>query len=464
MTSQRTPRALHGARGKALLESAELSLSRREFNKLAAGAAAIGPFLLCAGRASAAQKKLRVAKWRHFLPQYDAWFEATAKEWGRQHDTLVTIDEIPVEKIGPAAAAQVASRKGHDVFIFPWPPAQYYQHTIDHGEIYRQVAAKYGAISQIAHRSTFNPKNQRYFAFADFWSPAPLHFRQDYWAKVGMPLGPGHYGGLYGGGKRLRDEFGIPSGLAFTSTLEGNVTLHTMLYAFRAWLLDANGDALFNKNVFGIVALKYLQDLYRDSGTPDQLGWESGGSVRAMLSGKTSSAINAISLLRAAEADDPATAAKIWLQPPLLGRNGMGVTALPHVTNCSVVWQFAENPEGAKQFVADWLDNSRAGYAKSLGCNFPTYPKAVPDLIVQLTKDPQAQPPGKYTVLKDALHWTPNMGAPGFATPAYMEVFNSFVIPKMAQSVLKGQSTAENAAAAAAAEIQRIADKWKQIQ
>jgi len=28
---------------------------------------------------------------------------------------------------------------------------------------------------------------------------------------------------------------------------------------------------------------------------------------------------------------------------------------------------------------------------------------------------------------------------------------------------LKGQSTPENAAAAAAAEIQRIADKWKQI-
>ena len=439
-------------------------VSRREFNRLATAAAAVGPFLLCSGRAAANQKKLRVAKWQHLVPQFDAWFETTAKEWGRQHDTLVSIDEIPLEKIGPAAAAEIAAGKGHDVFIFPWPPAQYYQHTIDHGEIYRQVAAKFGAISQIAHRSTFNPNNQRYFAFADFWSPSPLHFRQDYWAKVGMPLGPGHFGGLYGGGKRLRDEFGIPSGLAFTSTLEGNITLHTMLYAFRAWLIDANGDALFNKNVFGVAALKYLQGLYRDSGTPDQLGWGPGGSVRAMLSGKTSSAINAISLLRAAEKDDAAIAAKIWLQPPLLGRNGMGVTALPHVTNCSVVWLFAENPEGAKQFVADWVDNTKAGYAESLGFNYPTYPKAVPDLIVQLTKDPRAQPPGKYTVLKDALHWTPNLGAPGFATPAYMEVFNSFLIPKMVQSVLRGQSTPENAAAAAAAEIQRIADKWKQIQ
>ena len=52
-------------------------------------------------------------------------------------------------------------------------------------------------------------------------------------------------------------------------------------------------------------------------------------------------------------------------------------------------------------------------------------------------------------VLKDALHWTPNLGVPGFATPAYMEVFNSFLIPKMVQRVLKGQSSPEDAALAA---------------
>ena len=439
------------------------AVSRREFSKLAVSAAAAGPFMVFARRARASQKTLKIAKWSHFVPQYDAWFAAVAKEWGQRHDTRVSIDEIPVEQIGAAAARETGTRKGHDVFIFPWPPAQYYQHAIDHAEIYQQVAAKFGAIPQIAYRSTFNLKNRRYFAFTDFWTPSPMHFRQDYWAKAGLPLGPGHYGSLRGGGKHLRDEFGVPCGLAFGATLEGNVTLHTMLFASRAWLLDPNGDALFNKNVFGVVALKYLQALYQDSGTPDQLTWGPGDSARAMLAGKTSCAMGAISLLRAAEKAEPSLASKIWLQPPLLGSNGMGVTALPHITNCSVVWQFAENQAGAKQFVADMLDSSRDGYAKSLGFNFPTYPKAVPDLIVQLTKDPQADPPGKYSVLKDALHWTPNLGVPGFATPAFMEIFNSFLIPKMVQSVLKGQSTPENAAAAAAAEMQQIADKWKQI-
>jgi multiple sugar transport system substrate-binding protein len=438
-------------------------VSRRDFNKLAASTAAVGPFFLFSGRAGATQKTLKIAKWSHFVPQFDPWFDNVAREWGQRHDTQVTVENIPVEKISAVASAEVKAGKGHDVFIFPWPPAQYYQHAIDHTEIYQHVAAKYGAIPQIAYRSTYNIKNKKHFAFADFWAPSPLHFRQDYWAKVGMPLGPGHYGSLYGGGKRLCDEFHIPCGLAFTPTLEGNITLHTMLYAFRAWILTGNDEVVFNKNVFAKVALKYLQQLYGETGTPDQLSWHPGGSVQAMLAGKTSCAINAISLLRAAEAQDAETASKIWIQPPLLGRSGMGVTALPHITNCSLVWSFGQNQDEAKQFVADLIDSSRTGYASSLGFNFPTYAKTVPDLIVHLTKDPQANPHDKYLLLKDALHWTPNLGVPGFATPAFMEVFNSFLIPKMVQRVLKGENSPEDAAAAAAAEIQRIADKWQQI-
>lgn len=129
-----------------------------------------------------------------------------------------------------------------------------------------------------------------------------------------------------------------------------------------------------------------------------------------MLARKTSCSTNSISLLRAAEKQDPHLASKIWLQPPLLGTSGMGVTALPHVTNCSVVWNFAENREGASQFVTDLIDISKAGYEKSLGCNFPIYPKTLPNLIVRLSNDPHADPSYKYTALKDALHLDPESG------------------------------------------------------
>lgn len=446
---------ISGAAGK--------QVSRRAFIGTAAGAVALGPFFHFPLRALAGHKTLKIAKWAHLVPEFDSWFESAAKEWGTQHDTTITVDKIPVEEIRAAARSEIQAGGGHDVFIFPWPPAEYYQHVIDHADIYQMVASKYGAIPQLAHRSTFNPKTKKYFAFADFWAPSPLHFFQDYWAEVGMPFGPVHYGSLRSGGRKLRDQLGIPCGLAFTPTLEGNVTLHTILYAFRAWILDGSGNVLFNKNTFALGALRYIRSLHQDSGTADQLAWGAAGNVQSMLARKTSCTTNAISLLRAAEKQDPKVAGKIWLQPPLLGTNGMGVTALPHVTNCSAVWNFAENQDGATQFVADLVDTSRTGYEKSLGCNFPIYPKTVPDLIVRLAKDPHADPSYKYTELKDALHWTPNLGVPGFATPAFMEVFNSSLIPRMVQRVLKGEHSPEDAAVTAAAEIQRIADKWQSI-
>jgi hypothetical protein len=42
-----------------------------------------------------------------------------------------------------------------------------------------------------------------------------------------------------------------------------------------------------------------------------------------------------------------------------------------------------------------------------------------------------------------------------------MEVFNSFVIPKMFMSVVRGKSSPEDAMQAAETEVKRIAEKWK---
>ncbi len=440
----------------------EKTPSRRDFLRLAATAAALGPFFLFPDRALAFQKALKIAKWDHFVPEFDPWFDGVlAKEWGKQHDTRVIVDRIPVEKINARAAAEVAARKGHDVFMFPWPPAQYQQHVIDHIEVYQTVAFKHGNVDRLAHRSTFDPKTKKYFAFADSWIPAPLHYFEDYWSEVNIPLGPLHYDGLRSGGKRLRAKLGIPCGLALAPSLESNITLHTLLYAFRSGVLDADGNVIINKNYRTITALQYVKALYEDAGSPEQLTWGPSGNVRAMLARKTSCTINGISLLRAAEKQAPEVAKKIRLQPPLLG--SAGVMAVPHVTNCSVVWNFAKNQHGAKQFLADLIDNSKTVYEKSQGCNFPVYQKTVPDLIVRLENDPKGDPPYKYKELKDALHWTANLGFPGYANPVAMEVFNSFVIPRMFISVVKGELSPEDAARAAETEVKRIFEKWKQV-
>ena len=318
----------------------EGALSRRSVIGLAAATAAVGPCFAFPDRARASQKTLRIAKWAHFLPEYDAWFEdVLAREWGSQHDTRLVVDHIPAEKIHAVAAAEIEAGAGHDVFMFPWPPAEFHRHVIDHTEIYQTVASKFGNLDRLAHKSTFDPKAKKYFAFANSWIPAPLHYFEDYWGEVGMPLGPVHYGSLRSGAQRIRAKLGVPCGLALAPSLGSNITLHTLLFAFRGRILDPAGNVVIAKNARTIEALKYVKALYADAGTPDQLNWDSAGNVRAMLARKASATVNAISLLRVAEKESPEIAKAIRLSPPLLG--SAGVLAFPHVTNCSVVWNFA---------------------------------------------------------------------------------------------------------------------------
>ena len=442
--------------------SQDKKVSRRDFVRLAAAAAA-APSLRFTGGAwagQARQKTLRIAKWAHFLPEYDRWFEdVLAKQWGERHDTRVIVDHVPVEEVAARAAAEAAARQGHDLFMFPWPPAEYQREVIDHTEIYQAVSFRHGTVDRLGHKSTFDPVTKQYFAFADSWMPAPLCYYEDWWAEIGMPLGPLHYGSLRSGGKALRAKLGIPCGLALTPSLEGNITLHTLLLSFHGGVLDEQGNVIINKGARTIAALKYVKALYEDAGSPEQLSWKPAGNVAAMVARKTSCTINAISLVRAAEGSDPAVARKIKLSPPLAGT--ADVMAVPHVTNCSVVWKFAENPAGAKQFLIELIDYSKDAYERSQGCNFPIYQKTVPDLIVRLENDPRGDPLFKYKELKDALHWTPNLGFPGFANPVAMEVFNTFVLPRMFASVVKGELGPDEAARATEVEVKRIADKWK---
>jgi len=433
--------------------------TRRDFLKLGASAAVVCPFLGFPERTIAGETTLKIAKWAHFLPEFDIWFEDMASAWGRHHDVQISVDEIPVENIYAQAKAETKNGKGHDIFIFPWPPAEFQHYAIDHGGVYQMAAAKYGAIPQIAFKSTINFKTKKYFAFADSWIPTPLLYFEDCWQEANMPFGPLAYTSLRSGGHRVRDKVGVPCGLAFTSTLEGNITCQTMLYAFGATMTNSRGEVRIDARV--AAALNFAKWLYQDAGTADQLSWAPGGNVQAMLARKVSCTVNCISLLRMAEKQAAELAKQIRIQPPLLG--SYGVTAFPQVTNCSVVWEFAKNQGAAKQFLADMIDQSKTAYEKSQGCNFPAYQKTLPDLIARLENDARADPPFKYKELKDALHWTPNLGAPGIVSPAWMEAFNTFLVPKMFRRALTGEFSVMDAARAAETEMKQIAEKWNDV-
>ncbi len=440
-------------------------LSRREFIKLTgSGALAVGagtgPFFLFPERAAAQQKTLKILQWSHFVPGYDKWFDGVfTKEWGQKNNINVVVDHISLNEIPARAAAEVSAKKGHDLVMFLSPPAAYEKQVIDHKEIYQQVEKKHGKAIALGHKSTYNPKTKKYFAFSDSYVPDPGNWRKDLWTEVGYPNGPDNYDDLRAGAKKIRDKFGNPCGLGLAQELDTSMAMRAILWSYGGSEQDEEGNVTINSKQT-IEALKYMRALFKESETDEVFTWDPSSNNRAMLAGKVSYVANAISITRQAEKDNPKYNPLI-----MLCRTPKGpvrrITA-EHVMDCYVIWQFAENIDGAKQFLVDYIDNFPTAFKASEFYNFPCFPSTVPDIKQQLASDPKANPPGKYNVLADVLDWATNIGYPGYATAGIDEVFNTWVIPTMFAKVAKDELSAEDAAKAAETEIKRIFERRKE--
>ena len=437
-------------------------VSRRDFLKVTGAgalAAAAGPYFLFPERALAQQKTLRILQWSHFVPAYDKWLDNQfTKQWGQKHNVNVIVDHISVTEVEARAAAEVSAKRGHDLFMFLSPPAAYEKQVIDHGEVYQEVEKKWGKPVELAVKSTYNPKTKKYFAFSDSYVPDPGNYRQDLWSQVGYPNGPDTWDQLLDGSRKIKQKFGNPCGLGLSQELDTSMAMRALLWSYGGSVQDAEGNVTLNSKPT-VEALKYMKALYQATETPEVFTWDPSSNNRAILAGRVSYVQNAISVTREAEKDNPDMSKKIQLTKALAGP--VRRLASEHVMDCYVIWNFAENKEGAKQFLVDLINNYEDAFKASEFYNFPSFPKTIPDLQKLISNDPTASPPNKYTVLSDALSWSTNVGYPGYATAAISEVFNTWVIPSMFAKAARGQVSPEQAAADAETETKRIFARWK---
>ncbi|HEX9455386.1 MAG TPA: carbohydrate ABC transporter substrate-binding protein, partial [Candidatus Binatia bacterium] len=181
---------------------------------------------------------------------------------------------------------------------------------------------------------------------------------------------------------------------------------------------------------------------------------------RAMLAGTISLALNAISITRTGEKDNPAFTEKIHLAKAVAGPvRRIGVE---HVMGVYVIWKFAENIPGAKKFLIDYIGNFRQAFTNSQFYDFPTFQRTVPDLKQLLSKDDKAQPADKYKVLEDVLSWATNIGYPGYANAGIDEIYQKWIIPVMFAKAAQGVVSPEDAVKEASDECKRIWDKWRE--
>ncbi len=329
---------------------------------------------------------------------------------------------------------------------------------IDHKEIYQECERKHGKPVPLGIRRTYNPKTKKYFAFSDSYVPDPVNWRKDLFDAVGASA-PSTWDDVRVTGRKIKEKFNIPVGIGLSAELDTAMAMRAVLYAYGGSIQDESANVVLNsKNT--LEAVKFVKALYQETMTPEVLAWDPSSNNRAMLAGKISVALNAISITREGENKSIPGTDDIWLAKALQGpvrRIGM-----EHVMDCYVIWKFADNIEGAKKFLIDYIDNFREGFLASEFYNFPCFSSTVPDINKLLTNDTKAKPSDKYKVLADVLDWATNVGYPGYANAAEDEIFNTWVINTMFAKAATDTETPENAIKQAEEQCKRIFDKWRE--
>jgi len=433
--------------------------TRRAVIAAAAGAglaASAGPFFHV--NPARAAKTLKILQWSHFVPGYDKWFNnAYAKEWGRKNDTEVIVDNINLNLVHSRATAEVAAQKGHDLILFLAPPSIFEDQVVDLADVYSECEKKYGKPVDLAVKSTYNPRTRKYFAFSDSYVPDPINYRLDLWSEIGMK--PDSWDEIRAGGRKIKQKTGLPVGIGLSAELDTAMAMRAIMYSFGAHEQDAAGNLAINSKQT-LEALKFVKALFEETETPEVLAWDPSSNNRQMLAGRSSLVMNAISITRAGENDKLPIHEKIGLAKA--PRGPVRRIGLEHVMDCYIVWKFADNVDGAKKFLVDYIDGFRAGFLASEFYNFPSFPSTVPDLKQLIAQDAKAVPADKYAALSDALDWSTNVGYPGYSNAAINETFNSWILNTMFARAATGVETPENALKEAETAMKAIWAKWKE--
>ena len=124
-----------------------------------------------------------------FVPDYEKWLDNTyAKQWGERTTSRSRSTTSTTRSSTGTAASQVAGKSGHDLFWFISPPSTFQKQVVPVNDLVQEVTKKFGPMTRVARRSTYNPKTKQYFGFPETYAPDPVQYRRSYLEEAGVSL------------------------------------------------------------------------------------------------------------------------------------------------------------------------------------------------------------------------------------------------------------------------------------
>src|SRR5262245_44717679 len=132
---------------------------------------------------------LTIKTWLHFVPSYDTWLDNTyVKQWGEANDVEVKVDHVNNALLYRQGAAEVAAQSGHDLFWFIAPPATFQKQAIPVNDLVQEVTKKFGPMSKVAKKATYNPKTKKFYGFPETYAPDPVQYRKSLFEQTDSSL------------------------------------------------------------------------------------------------------------------------------------------------------------------------------------------------------------------------------------------------------------------------------------
>ncbi|MAT44002.1 MAG: hypothetical protein CL609_16840 [Anaerolineaceae bacterium] len=436
-------------------------MNRRDFLKKAGILASAVPLAACAAKAqqetetetrsSNNQNVLKVVQQKHFIAGYDQWFdEEFVINWGEKNGVKVEVTHASFGDLFPIATGFVAMQTGCDVFAFPSPPMAFEDDVVDLSDIGKELENSFGPMLPQAKNCLYNPQTQKWTGISDHWVPLVTNWRSDLWEEVEPGSSPQTWDDILRVGRKLK-RLGHPIGLGMSTDLDSNIALNGLLNAYGSVIQDEKGLVTVN-SAETVAALTLGAALYKETMQPEILAWNASSNNQFLLGSKGSFAMNAVSVTRVAEKNDPDLAKVIALSPPPAGPVQRMTPA--NVVSVYTVWKFSKQIDLAKQFIKDLILAAETAFQKGELYNYPSFPGAVKNLEAAYDKEP------KYAFLKTAPEWVCNVGYPGNANAVTNEIFDNYLVPKAFSLVAIGTLTPEEGSLWLEKEVNKLVARW----
>jgi len=336
---------------------AKIRLSRRTFNRLAAGTALAAPFV----RGAHAAGKLTIGFWDHWVPGANKATTDLVNEWAEKEKVEAKIDYITSQgfKLLLTAAAEAQARSGHDIMAMAtWDAADYADKLEPMNDVVEPLIKQNGAVNAtVEYLGRIDGK----------WTAVP--------ATVGSQMkGPctridlmkQHAGidiqAMYPAGSEPKadnwnyDTFlkaaeachkgGTPFGIGLGVTSDSVDTIGAIFHGFGAVLVDAKGNITAKSDAVR-QALDYYKRLMAFLPT-DVISWDDSSNNKWLVSGKGALIMNPPSAWAVAKRDAPQVAEQCWTHGMPAGPKGRFGPYLPFFWG---TWNFGKNKSAAKSLL-----------------------------------------------------------------------------------------------------------------